>query len=61
MLLFSCSVVSDSFVTLWIVAHQAPLWDFPGKNTGVGCHFFLQATYVHLNLNLNYAIKNKVN
>ena len=23
------------------VAHQAPLhpWDFPGKNTGVGCHF----------------------
>ena len=20
-------------------------WDFPGKNTGVGCHFFLQWTF----------------
>ena len=27
------------FATPWTVAHQAPLypWDFPGKNTGVGC------------------------
>ena len=25
--------------TPWTVAHQDPLWDFPGKNTGVGCHF----------------------
>ena len=27
------------FVTPWTVAHRAPLcsWDFPGKNTGVGC------------------------
>ena len=26
------------FETPWTVAHQAPLsWDFPGKNTGVGC------------------------
>ena len=26
-------------VTLWTVAHQAPLpWDLPGKNTGVRCH-----------------------
>ena len=24
-------------------AHQVPRpWDSPGKNTGVGCHFFLQ-------------------
>ena len=29
-------------VTLWTVACQAPLpWNFPGKNTGVGCHFLL--------------------
>ena len=42
-LLFSISVMSDSFVTPWTVAHQAPCpWDFPGKNTGVGCHFLLQ-------------------
>ena len=27
-------------VTPWTVVHQAPLsMDFPGKNTGVGCHF----------------------
>ena len=31
------------FVTLWTVAHQASLsMGFPGKNTGVGCHFLLQ-------------------
>ena len=31
------------FATLWTVACQATLpWDFPGKNTGVGCHFLLQ-------------------
>ena len=42
MLLFSCSVMSDSFATPWTVALQVPLpWDFPGKNTGVGCHFLL--------------------
>ena len=39
LLLFSYSVVPNSFVTPWTVAHQAPPWDFPGKNTGVGCHF----------------------
>ena len=35
-----CSVVSDSFVTPWTVATSllCPR-DFPGKNTGVGCHF----------------------
>ena len=31
------------FATLWTVTHQALCpWDFPGKNTGVGCHFLLQ-------------------
>ena len=31
------------FETLWTVAGQAPLsMDFPGKNTGVVCHFLLQ-------------------
>ena len=33
-------------VTLWTVAHQAPLSrNSPGKNTGVGCHFLLQGTF----------------
>ena len=31
------------FATPWTVAHQAPLlWKFPGRNIGVGGHFFLQ-------------------
>ena len=35
-------VVAQSCPTLataWTVAHQAPLSDFPGKDTAVGCHF----------------------
>ena len=30
----------------WTVAHQALLWDFPGKNTGMGCHFLLQGIFL---------------
>ena len=40
-----CSVASaaPSSVTPWAAAHQAPLpKGFPGKNTGVRCHFLLQ-------------------
>ena len=34
------------FVTLWTVAHQAPLaMDSPDKNTEVGCHFLLQGIF----------------
>ena len=30
------------FVTLWTIAHQAPMsMDSPGKNAGVGCHALL--------------------
>ena len=37
-------------VTPQTVAHQTPLsgtllWDSPGKNTGVGCHFLLQGIF----------------
>ena len=38
--LFTHSVVSDSFTTPWTVG-LCP-WDFPGKSTGVGCHYLLQ-------------------
>ena len=40
------SVVSDSYATLWTVAARllSP-WDFPGKNTGVGCHALLQGIF----------------
>ena len=48
--MLSCFSHVQLFVTLWIVAHQAPLsmgfsrqeyWS-AGKNTAVGCHFLLQ-------------------
>ena len=28
------------------------LWDFPSKNTGMGCHFFLQGIFLTQGLNL---------
>ena len=42
LLFFSHKVMSDSFATPKTIAHPAPLWDSPGKNTGAGCHFPLQ-------------------
>ena len=34
------------FVTPWTVACHAPCpWDYPGTNTGVGCHFLLQGIF----------------
>ena len=43
---YYCWLVAQSYPTLatpWTVALQAPLsWDFPDKNTGVGCHALLQ-------------------
>ena len=35
-----------SFATPWTVAVRLLCpWDFPGKNTGVGCHFLLQGIF----------------
>ena len=35
------------FATPWTVAYQAPLsMGFPGKSTGVGCHFLLQGIFL---------------
>ena len=40
------------FVTQWTTALQAPCpWDSPGKNTGVGCHSFLQGIFPTQGLN----------
>ena len=45
-----CSVtldMCDSFADPRTVAHQAPLsMDFPGRNTGVDCHFLLQGIFL---------------
>ena len=50
-----CCLVTKSCPTLatsWVVAHQAPCpWDFPGKNTGLGCHFLLQSIFPTQRLN----------
>ena len=53
----SCSILLLSHVWLfgtpWTIAHQAPLsWDFPGKNTGVGCHVLLQGIFLTQEWNL---------
>ena len=40
------------FVIPWTVVYQAlQPWDFPGKNTGVGCHFLLQEIFQTQGLN----------
>ena len=48
LLLFRCYAMSDSSATPWTTALQDLLcpWDFPGKNTGVGCHFLLQGIFL---------------
>ena len=41
------SVMSDSVWPHWWQPTRFPgPWDFPGKNTGVGCHFLLQCMKV---------------
>ena len=47
---FMCFVLSRSVVSdLWFhglwSTRLLSLWDFPGKNTGVGCHFLLQGIF----------------
>ena len=43
---WSGSVMSDSLHTPWTVATRLLCpWDFPGKSTGMGCHFLLQGIF----------------
>ena len=40
--------MSDSFETLWTVAHQAPLSiEFSKQEYGVGCHSLLQGNFLN--------------
>ena len=53
---FVVVLITKSWLTLlwppWTVACQAlHPWDFPGKNTGVGCHFLLQGIFPAQRLN----------
>ena len=52
LLLFSSSVVSDSLQFHGLQPTRLlRLWDFPGKNTGVGWHFLLQGIFLTQRLN----------
>ena len=57
LLFFSHKVMSDS---LWPHGLQPArllcLWDSPGKNTGVGCHFLLQGIFPTQGSNLNQSL-----
>ena len=44
-----CSVVSDFVVPGRLLCP----WNFPGKNTGVGCYFLLQGIFLTKGSNLN--------
>ena len=47
-------VLSNSFATPWAVAPRLLCpWGFPGKTTGVGCHFLLQGIFMTQRLNLH--------
>ena len=47
LLFFSCSVVSESLQPHGLKPTRLLCpWDFPGKNTGVGCHFLLQGIFL---------------
>ena len=46
-----CCLVTQSCPTLWGPHRLSParlfcLWNFPGKNTGVDCHFLLQGSFL---------------
>ena len=50
-LFYLCAVFSCSVMSVSLQPHRLQpaglfcLWDFSGKNTGVGCHFLLQAFF----------------
>ena len=46
---WSCSVMSN-FAAPW-TTRLLRQWDFPGKNTGVGCHFLIQEIFPTQGLN----------
>ena len=53
MYVLSHSVVSDSLPPFGLQPSRILCpWDFPGKNTGVGCHFLLQGVFLTQGLNL---------
>ena len=52
--MLSCFSCVQLFATPWTVAPQALFMDSPGKNTGVGCHSFLQGIFLTQGPNPNF-------
>ena len=52
--MLNCFSHAQLFVTLWTVAHQAPLssWDSPGKNAGVSSQTLIQGIILTQRLSL---------
>ena len=52
-----CSVISDSLQPheLALTRFLCP-WNFPGKNTGVGCYFLLQSLNLYIYLYLSICV-----
>ena len=50
LLLFSCLVKPESFAIPWLT-RLLWSWDFPGKNTGLHCHFLLRGIFLMQGLN----------
>ena len=43
---FSCQIISNSCDSMdYSLPGSSVPWDFPGKNTGVGCNFLLQGIF----------------
>ena len=55
----SSSVVPDS-VTPWTIAKLLCSWDFPDKNSGVGCHFLLQGIFLTQGLNASLLLSRRI-
>ena len=51
LLLFTYSVISDSFEILWTHARLLCPWNFPDQNTEVRGHFLLQGIFPNQRLN----------
>ena len=50
----SCSVLSDSLLPYGLQSSRLLCpWDFPGQNTGAGCHFLLQGIFPTQKSNLH--------
>ena len=65
MICFHCCLVAQLCLTLCDPMDSSPPdsfcpWDFPGKNTGMGCHFLLQGIFPIQGLNLSLLLGRQI-